>query len=86
MEKVGTGRVGGSWHCHLSQAGVHSITPSSLLVGGGGEAKELQSGSIQMHLRALRGNLPCMLYLRLHPQHLQLLKVARIGKLTLKEG
>ena len=45
----------GSWHCHVSQARGQSVTPSPLLVGGRGEAKKLQSCSIQMHVRALGG-------------------------------
>ena len=78
---MGTGWEGGSWPCHISQAGVQSITPSSLLVGGRHETKELQSRSLQTHVRALRVNPPCMLYLSLHPQNLQLLKVAWIENL-----
>lgn len=30
MEKVETEWVGGTWHCYVSQAEIHSITPSSL--------------------------------------------------------
>ena len=78
---MGTGWVGVSWHCHISQAGVQSVTPSSLLVGGRHEVKELQSRSLQTYVRALGVNPPCMLYPSLHPQNLQLLKVAWIENL-----
>ena len=80
VEKVGTGWAGGSWYCHIAQATVHSIPTSSLLVGGRGEAKELQSCSVQMRMRAL-GVIPCMLYLNIYSQNLQLLKMAWVGKL-----
>ena len=81
VEKRGDSVVGGSWHYHISQAGIYSVTPSSLLVGGRGEAKKPQSCSVQMHMRALGSNPSCMLYMSLHSQNLQLLKVAWIGTL-----
>uniref|UniRef100_A0A8B9YF13 Lin-28A-like second zinc knuckle domain-containing protein n=1 Tax=Bos mutus grunniens TaxID=30521 RepID=A0A8B9YF13_BOSMU len=40
-----------------------------------------ESRSLQMHVRALGVNPPCMLYLSLHPQNLQLLKVAWVENL-----
>lgn len=74
------GRVGKRVLPHFSGQ-VHSITPLPSR-GGGGKAEKLQLGSVQAHLRA-SGNpsRTCMLYWSLHPQNLQLLKVAWTGKL-----
>lgn len=49
---MGIGWVAGSWHCRVSQAGVPSITLSSLGGGGQGEAVETPT---MLYLKASEG-------------------------------